>query len=130
MRVVTDDDVYRYQGRLIEVRGSVAWWQLRYVTWLVLAIACPVGVALLYLLGVVVTGFLSTWMAVVLGLMLGGAITFRVMDMVDEGRSLLSVIDAITQDGAAWIRARRQPDTRIRRLRIPAAALSRETDTP
>jgi hypothetical protein len=96
----TDDDVHRFAGRWIEVRGSVLPFQARYSAWATFLAAWLLAAPLLMLV-------LAPPRAVFNGALLAAVVAVGTMRFVSGDLGLLGLTSVVTAETRTWLRTRR-----------------------
>jgi hypothetical protein len=97
MRVRTYDNIHRYQPRLIEVRGSLLWFQARYAAYAVFAVLAPIAWLLMQATGD------SGASAVVNAAAIAVVLSTLVMRYVEGDLTLLGALTAMWAEALAWV---------------------------
>jgi hypothetical protein len=95
----TDDDVHRFAGRWIEVRGSVLPFQARYAAWAVFLAAWLAAVPVLLLV-------LAPGRAVFNGALLAALVAVATMRFVAGDLGLAGLLSVVAAETRTWLRQR------------------------
>jgi hypothetical protein len=122
-RMAPDDDVHRFQGRWIEVRGTVLPFFLRYVTWGILIASVLTFIPVFAMLPSFALKDGITW-----GVVASIFLTYALMAQVDGDRTLRGLLAYCWMDLTGWWQRRTEAAARTLDAR-PVAYRARLTIT-